>query len=181
MFKLAIENATDQQLRAFCETTLQLELTGINDRARVEALMRTAWPNDFILVESEPVGHSEQIEPVTPKPDMVFDTGRDDGPPVSLKILTTDMPGGKHPAHPDVNGKMIVIQRNMLVTIPYAFYHAMLNAQVAVMNQEPDRDGKPGELVPTQVTNYPMSEVTLPPKHEIDAWRERNGSRLLAA
>lgn len=182
MRKIAISQATDEQVRAFCETTLQLELVGVSTRQQLEAVMGTAWPNDYILAD-DPFGGEdhEQIEVAVPVPQKVFDTGRDDGPTVMVKILETNMPGGAHPAAPNVNGLTLVIQRGILVGIPYAFYAALQNAVVGSVHQGPDKDGKPGELITTNVTNYPMSEVQLPPRAEIDAWIARNGSRLLAA
>lgn len=181
MQKIKITDATDDQLRAFA-ISLQLDVADAKSRADLFAVLGPAWDQDFIMAEEE----DARGEAVTPIAQVSLNTGRDDGPMVQFKIMQTEMPGGKHPAHPCVNGKMLVMQRNMLIEAPYAFYLALQNAIVGVMEQGPDQrsaDGgtRPGELIATEVTNYPLSEVRLPPQSEIDAWHARNGPRLLAA
>lgn len=179
--KIDITAATDDQIRDFASTICGIDpelLAPATTRAKLLAVLSTVWTQEHITVpEPERNDQGEIVEEV---PVAQFDTGRDDGPPTRFKILQTDMPGGKHPAAPDVNGKKLVIQRNVLVTAPYAFYLALANAKVAVPHQEQGTPGLPPPDVEfTEVTNYPMSEVTLPPAHEIAAWHKRNGGRLL--
>lgn len=179
MERKQITACSDEELKVFAETVLQLDLTGANTRPKiVAALGQSGWEHDWVMVDAD---KNEEGDAVAVAAQIVYDTGRDDGPPVKLKILETDMPGGRHPAHPDVNGRMLVVQRNMTVEIPYAFYLALKNAISGSVQQGPDRDGRPGELITTNVTNYPMSEVELPTQAEIEAWHARNGSRALAA
>lgn len=186
MQKINITDATDEQIRAFA-ISLQLDEDGAiasaRDRADLMAVLGPAWSDDYIFAE-EP--DNERGAAPVPVAQVKLDTGRDDGPLVQFKILQTDMPGGKHPAHPCVNGKMLVMQRNMLIDAPYAYFLALQNARVGVVEQGQDQRGsdggmRPGDMTPTEVTNYPLSEVRLPPQHQIDAWHARNGGRLLAA
>lgn len=176
--KIEIKDATDDQIREFAETTLQVDTSEARNRAALMAAIGPAWPNDFIMI-ADPE-RDAQGEIVTPTPVHTFDSSRDDGPATTFKIMQTDMPGGKHPAAPDVNGRKLVIQRNVLVTAPYAFYLALTNAKVAVPHQDAGVPGLPApEVQFTEVTNYPLSEVVLPPAADIAAWHARNGPRLL--
>lgn len=184
MKKIDILEASDDQLREFATTAQGLDVTDAKSRADLLAILGPAWDQDYILVDD--------VTPDTgaaavPTPQVSYTAGnRDDGPMVKFKILQTDMPGGKHPAHPSVNGRMLVMQRNMLIEAPYAYFLDLQNAKVGVIEQGRDQQGadggmRPGDMTPTEVTNYPLSEVTMPPQAEIDAWHERNGGRLLAA
>lgn len=186
MQKINITDATDEQIRAFA-ISLQLDEDGAiasaRDRADLMAVLGPAWSDDYIFAEES---DGERGDTVTPVAQISLKTGRDDGPLVQFKIMQTEMPGGKHPASPSVNGKMLVMQRGMLLEAPYAYYQVLQHAIVGVVEQGADTAGadgqrRPGDLIPTQVTNYPLSEVRLPPQHEIDAWHARNGGRLLAA
>lgn len=186
MQKIKIPDATDDQIRAFANS-LQLDedgaLTKARSRADLMAVLGPAWDQDYVFAEE---ADSERGEAAIPVSQVKLNTGRDDGPLVQFKIMQTEMPGGKHPAHPCVNGKMLVMQRGMLIDAPYAYYLALQNAIVGVVEQGADTTGadgqrRPGDLIPTQVTNYPLSEVRLPPQSEIEAWHLRNGGRLLAA
>lgn len=176
MRKILIADATDDQLRQFATEILQVEVAPTAERGVVLALIQPAWGADFI---SLPEIDDDLGDDVQHEADVVFNTGRDDGPTTSFTILQTSMPGGKHPASPCVNGKMLVMQRNVRIDAPYAFYLALKNAQCGAIEQGEDQGNKPGALINVTVTNYPLSDVILPPQAEIDAWHARNGSRLL--
>lgn len=186
MQNVKITDASDDQIRAFA-ISLQLDEDGAVSKAKTRAdllaVLGPAWSMDHILAD-EP--EAERGDATTPVAQISLDTGRDDGPMVKFKIMQTDMPGGKHPASPCVNGRMLVMQRGMLIEAPYAYFLVLENAKVGVVEQGADERGadggmRPGALTPTEVTNYPLSEVVRPPQSEIDAWHARNGGRLLAA
>lgn len=178
---IEITDATDDQIREFASTICGIDpevIAPATTRAKLLAVLSTVWTQEHISVPDP--ARDAQGEIVTPTPVEVYDTSRDDGPPTTFKILQTDMPGGKHPAAPDVNGRKLVIQRNILVKAPYAFYLALNDAKVAIPHQAPGVPGLPPPDVEfTEVTNYPLSEVVLPPAADIAAWHARNGPRLL--
>jgi hypothetical protein len=180
MKTIPIGEATDGELSQFATDVLALDISGTAGRADLLAAIGQAWNLPHISV---PVDEGEGGEDAARVPLETLTTGRDDGPLVMLKILPTDMPGGKHPAVVELVGGTgpKVIQRNMLVGIPYAYYLILQNAKPGVVDQGPEQNGRPGDLITTTVTNYPLSEVQLPPQHEIEAWHERTKNRLLAA
>lgn len=182
MKRIPITEATDDQLRIFAETVQGLDISTCRTRADLMGVIGPTWEQDEIPVDDS---EAELGASVKPQAQIVLDTGRDDGPTVQFKIIQTEMPGGKHPAAPSVNGRTLVMQRNMRIDAPYAYFLVLQNAIVGSVVQGPDQRGtdgamRPGDLIPVEVTNYPLSEVVLPPAHEIEAWHQRNGSKELA-
>lgn len=172
-----IEEATDDQLRSFLTTFLQIEVgPTVNSRAKLLAELSRAWKQPFIHV-GEDAELVLQDSDVAPSP-VVKDLSAlyQDDPKVELVLDTTAYPGGEEPASPNVNGKMLVIQRGVKVRVPYRFYDALLNAFEDKTVQDPN---DPGKLVVTRVSNFPMREVKLPPQAEIEAWFERTKDKVL--
>lgn len=175
MKELKITAATDQQLRDFLTTNLQIEgVTATSTRAQLMALLGPVWKNDMIFVEDD--GSSITGEVVVPDAKFRYATGRDDGPPTRVTIMQTGGINGKHPAHPSVNGRKLVIQRNVPVDIPYAFFLALDNA---VQTKITDTGDGSKAYDRTNFTDYPMKDVVKPPQSEIDDWHRRNGNRVL--
>lgn len=167
---IPIADASDSQIREFLTTFLQVEVGAASSRAELLAQLSKAWQQEHIVVldEGELELSDEQI--VTPEVQAKDLTTRyQDDPAVELKIGKTGYPGGEHPASPRVNGRQIVIQRDVLVKVPYRFYLALLNSY----EDQTRADPKTGHPVVTRVTNFPLFDVKLPPQSEIDAWHER--------
>lgn len=176
--KIPLEDATDAQLRDHLTTFLQVELDDkVQTRAQLLAALATAgWTQPHIFVAEEPAMElaSEQI--VTPQAQARDLTARyEDDPVVELRIGKTGYPGGEHPASPIVNGRRLVIQRDVLVKIPYRYYLVLANA-----HEDQTRADPKGHPVTTRVTNFPLHDVKLPPQAEIDAWHERTKDAVAA-
>lgn len=180
MLKIKITDASDDQIRSFA-LSLQLDedgaITNAKGRADLLAVLGPAWDQDYIFAEADeaPV----QVQSAVRFAQHVKDFGPEFGPMTTFKIMTTEMPGGKHAAGPTVNGKMCKIDRGVLVSTNYAFYEALKHATGSIVEQAPDKDGKPGELVIIDASNYPMSEQQYPSDEELAEWHRKYGSREL--
>lgn len=191
MQTIPISEASDEQLRACATLILGIDDDAVRgaDRPTLMALISPArpqtWEEGTIKVPDAPPPPAQtgQVEAVAPKADLTFLENLTEvfGPLTRFKIISTNMPGGNHPAHPCVNGKQIVLQRNMLIDAPYAFYVALINAKVGDPYEVPGEHGKPPTVAYAEITNYPLTDVVLPPQEAIDEWRARTADKLLAA
>ncbi len=184
MKQVPITDASPAELRAFAE--LKLGIDGISpamNRNTLIARITPAWPHDYIEVEETEEQHGDaaplaQAAPSMPEPQQRLKGGAGaNDPKVRLKIATTSLPGGKHPVTVAVNGQTKVIQRNMVVDLPYRFYLALINAQVGDVSQ----DDATGEITATEHTNYPMTVILMPGEDEIAAWHARTDNQLMPA
>jgi hypothetical protein len=193
MQKLLIEDASTPQLAAFAGT---LDLADVpNDRPGIIAkLIEAGYSNDFIFVAPEaPVGAPEALaEPLmqameggevpAEMPTSGFthwtksEPGKPPCPMVTLKVLSTERPGGNEPAHPIINNSPpLVIQRNKLVRIPWDFYEVLRQAGGTALL--PNGDNK--DFVRQDYREYPMEVAQMPTKAQVDAWREWDGQHEL--
>ncbi len=180
-----ITDATDQQLRDFCELQ-QLDVSDAKSRADLLGILGPVWEHDYITTVSTPepaedeafatAQQTQAVEPVVTGA-RAGGIGAND-PVVTVRIGHTPMPGGKDPVPLGHNGRTLVIQRNMNVALPYRFYLLLLDA----IRQEVTQHEKTGELEVMDVTNYPMQVIgALPSDEEIAAWHERVDNELLPA
>lgn len=182
MQKIKITDATDEQIRAFANS-LQLDEDGAianaKGRADLMAVLGPAWEADYIFAEADeaPVQTSSTMQLAQ----HVKDFGPEFGPLCTFRVMTTEMPGGKHAAGPSVNGKTCKIDRGILVSTNYAFYEALRNATGSVVEQGPDKDGKPGEMIVIDASNYPVSDYQAPSDAALAEWKRNYGSHELGA
>lgn len=169
--KVAIDDASDDQLRSFATGYLQLELDDkVKTRAQIIAAIDKAWKNPFVLVQQGLQPVSTQAQAPEPKAQFIgFLAKYRDDPPVELTIGKTGYPGGDKPVPVNVNGGNIVIPRGRAYVIPYRFYLALCNAHSVDVTQDP----KTMELQFNQTTNYPLQNIKLPPQADIDAWHKK--------
>lgn len=169
--KVAIEDASDDQIRSFATGYLQLELPKDCDtRAKMLAAIDKAWKSPFILVEQgiQPVAGQTE-EPKRATQFIGFLAKFRDDPPVELEIGMTSYPGGDKPVPVNVNGANLVIPRGRPYVIPYRFFLALANAHHVDVTQ----DAETLQLQFTKTTNYPLTGVKMPPQEEIDAWHKK--------
>jgi hypothetical protein len=174
MKKLPIHEASDAQIEAFVDT-LQLDRTGITGRSNLLALLATAHEDDFIFVNDVVIDLGGQDDEALPEPQQTpsFGTAYESDPKWRVVLGTTDMPGGKQPVPVGVNGKVVVIQRNMTVDVPHRFYLALQSAVRGTVTQ----DAKTREIIEGQITNYPITQILkAPSEQEIADWEKRTGS-----
>lgn len=189
MISIPIAGATEQQLRDFADVQ-QYDISSVRpgDIGGLLAVIGAAWPGDSILAvapEFDTVAAASPFAQETPvsiiaQNSLTGGTGAND-PKVIIKIGQTPYPGGKDPVPLGHNGKTVVLQRNLLTELPYRYYLVLLDAMRGDLTQEEDKDGKMGELLDTEFTNYPLQQVTLPSPEEIRAWHERTDNVLMPA
>lgn len=179
MKKLPITEASDEQLKTFAQTVLQIENVSNKRGEILAALQQGGWTQDHILVDGHEMDAGSDVLAQFEEPEEDFAPFAKvkgfgywkDGPMVVLKIMSTDRPGGNEPAAPSVNGSApLVIQRNQLVQIPYDFYLVLKNC---VGTKVEPGEKVTDELVRTDYTDYPLSDVQLPSRAEIAAWQAR--------
>jgi hypothetical protein len=184
MKKIPISEASDEQIAWFAKNVQQIADVPAKRGPLLAALVQSGYDDDFILVEGDDQTDDNQdivqLQQPSPKvakmPAAGFGYWRG-SPMVTLKVLPTDRPGGNEPAHPSINGSpCLVIQRNVLVEIPYDFY--------LVLKQAGGTKMLPGEkptdpLIEVDYYEYPMVDVTLPSPAEIAAWQKKTGSNEL--
>lgn len=190
MQTIPITSASDDQLRACATLILGIDEDAVRnaaDRPSLMALISPArpqtWEEGTIRIPDAPppLAQTGQLESITPTADVTLFSHltEDFGPMTRFTIISTNMPGGNHPASPIVNGRLLVMQRNMRIEAPYAFYLALRNANIGAPYEIDNGQGKPPGIGYADVTNYPLSDVIEPPKDEIAAWHAKNGKRLL--
>lgn len=182
--KIPIADATDQQLREFCELQ-QLDGWAGGSRAELLAIIETAWAQDWVFVasaspeldEDEAAAAAQQVQAAVPLGLRVTGgTGAND-PIFVVRIGNAPVPGGDQPVPVGVNGKTVVLQRNMTVELPARYFYALESA----IREEVTQDQKTGELNTMQVTAYPVQVITRPSDSELREWRERTDNELLPA
>lgn len=182
--KKLIHEASDTEIRDYAVNVKQVDIAGCDTRAKLMAALGPVMEDEFITVPDEEkivqLGQTAPVKPNIPTSERVVG-GFDYGPIVYLKIMETEGVGGKHPATPSVNGREIPVSRSVLVGIPYSHYEVLAHSYNGSPSQA-DADGdSPKPIEYTHVTNYPLSEVRMPPQDEIDAWLTETGKRELGA
>lgn len=183
--KIPIEDATDDQLREFASLVLALDSTKLGNRQTMLGLIQAAWPQDFITkqVEVDALGQvqdQKSVQDILPQQRLRGSIDEDE-PRVTVRIMQTEMPGGRDPVPIGVNGVTVVAQRNMDVSMPYRFYLALLNAVRTVVDQIPDPSNpRMRETIEIQVTNYPVTVVKPADPDAVKAWFERTKDLELA-
>jgi hypothetical protein len=190
MQRIKIEDASTDQLRAFAKDIQQIEKVPTDRSKVIAALIESGWEKDFITIAGGAPGgveeaaddfQPEQFVQATPLREEVirFSSVKGFGfwkksPMVICRIMSTDRPGGKEPAHPIINNSPpLVIQRNKLVEIPYDFY--LVLRQAGGTKIEPGADAK-DPLVETDYQEYPMTDIQLPSPEAIAKWQAHTGS-----
>lgn len=175
--KIPLADATDDQLRDFAELTLQLDVTGTSDRSNLLSLIQTAWPQDFLMAEEAAEASDEQTQKIAPHADRIAGGIGDNDPKVILVVREDDKPGGKEPVALGVNGRTIVLQRNVRVEVPYRFYLNLRDAAYGSVVQDPVTK----EAVETQSPRYNIVVESLPTPAEIAEWHARVDDLVMPA
>jgi len=183
--KIPIADASDDQLREFASLVLALDATKLGDRGAMLGLIQAAWPQEYITrqVQVDEQGNVQDqnvVQEILPQQRLRGSIDEDE-PRVTVRIMQTEMPGGRDPVPLGVNGVTVVAQRNMDVSMPYRFYLALLNAVRTVVEQIPSPDNpRMRDTIEIQVTNYPVTVVKPADPAAVAAWFERTKDMELA-
>lgn len=152
--KIAIEDATEEQLRTFASETLGISISPTAKLPAVRAKIRAAWDKAEILVEAG----EETPEAPSPedKPKAKKAKAHDGEKMVTVHIGVTQGKDGKEAVPVGVNGKVMLIPRGKNVEIPISYYQVLQNA----IRQEYDTD-EDGNIIPEprEVMQYPVQLV----------------------
>lgn len=181
MKRVPIEDATDIQISDYCEATGLAPDQGMS-RAGLLALLSTVHELPWVLAADVPEGiadaFAEQIEMTTAEPQQRLEGGIGDrDPKVRLKIAKTSYPGGTLPVAVGVNGRVVVIQREMTVDLPYRYLHALENAVIAEVTQNLNT----GEITESHLSNYPVQILVHPDGADLREWRARVDDEVMPA
>lgn len=149
MKKVPIESASATQLAEFAENVLGLD--GVNYRLGVDkivSMMRVAsYDKDFIEIGA-PEADITRIEPPANQNGRRMAT---------IRIYTSEKPGGSEPVQVAVNGRRMDIPRDRDCTIPWEYYHVLSNAKKLIYRTDDNGILLPGK--PDEVHEYPFSLI----------------------
>ena len=169
MIRIPIARATDAQIRDFCDVQ-QLELSKTT-RSAMLATLSAAWEHDYLLAPapdpSEAAGERERVSP-TAQQRVSTGLGEDD-PKWLVEIGETEMIGGKDPVPVGVNGRAVVLQRNMRIELPHRYKLALDLA----IRETVEQDERSHEISTSRVRNYPLTVLEKPSEEAILAWEKR--------
>lgn len=165
--KLAIKDATPQQLRDFAREHLGIQLPPNAKDETLLAKIKQAWNQEHIFVAepeeqenppknsverkaADPAQQAPAVKPLEKGGDPRVNTK------VTIHIGVTEAPGGDRPVEVAVNGQAMLIPRGEDVEIPWPYYHVLQNA----VQDKYDVDDN-GNIIPEprKVPLYPVSRV----------------------
>ena len=152
--KIPISEATEQQLRDFASTHLQLDIHHNAKLETVRSKVEQAWDKDEIFVDAP-----EEADMSGQAPQPVLNSQQPCPPGfVRIRIHQTEEPGGDEDVPIGVNGKINLVQREKDVTIPHEYYEALTRAIEYRYEMLPD--GVNMNPVPRQIQKYPHSVIS---------------------
>ncbi len=156
MERIEIDKATAEQLRAFGDQVLGLELGGRENRqTMIGKMAEVGYGLEFIsLPPSAPVpsGGPRQNGAFSVRPNIKG------GNEVRIIIHTQDVPGGDRPVQVGVNGKLMLIPRGREVWVPEAYVEVLDHAEENIYSEYSPNDGGLGGLkAPRVFKSYPFS------------------------
>lgn len=181
MRTIAIAEATEEQLRQFCQDSLGLSVHPSAKRETIISRIRGAQHQgdsiEILVDDIEPATGAAPPQGEV-KPDVTLEAPEVAaeeqtelqrlGAPekVMVNISMTDEPGGKDPVPVGVNGRVMLIPRNKNVEIPFPYFEALNKAVTYVYDPGPDGLGL--EPIPRKVKVYPVSLVSQVPQAVLD-------------
>jgi hypothetical protein len=168
MIRIPIATATDAQIRDFCDVQ-QVELTNTS-RSGMLATLSAMWEHDHILAPgAEPGDEMDAREKVQPVAQQIVSTGLGENDPKWLvEIGETEMIGGKDPVPVGVNGRAVVLQRNMRIELPHRYKIAL---DLAV-RETVEQDERTHEISTSRVRAYPLYIHERPSDADIAQWEK---------
>lgn len=175
--RVAIADATEQQLRDFAIQIMGISLDTKAKPAEIRSAIARVWtePNIPVMVAPAPAEAPKGDAPLPPinhtakasSKAMVDRTSGMD-PKVRLVIHRQEGKGGDRDLPVSVNGATILIPRGKQVEVPYRYFLALKNAVQTIVEQ----DEITLEEIRRDVPSYPFEVASggMPSQAEIDAW-----------
>ena len=179
--KVRFDEASPKQLRQFASETLGIQIAENCNLGTCQAKVREAWKPDFILLLDD----TAPAEPAGASPPTQETAGVDGPKPgyVRIVINETEAPGGADRVKLGVNGKAMLIDRNVPSDIPRPYYLVLLEAYEH--RYEMMEDGKSMNPVPRKIARYPFSLIAIGPLSQEEkatqARQEKERASLAAA
>lgn len=147
--KIALAQASEEQLRTFAETHLGISLPQGAKIETLRAKVAAAWNKDEIIIQSD-AQNQAQSEGRRAAPASASN-GK-----VKLIIQRTDDAGGDEPVPVGVNGRVMLVPRGEEVEIPKSYFEVLKNAVKHIY--EPLKDGGMNPI-PRKVAMYPYQVI----------------------
>jgi hypothetical protein len=203
MKKIPIGEATQPQLRAYCETVLGLELPRIANNGQLIAKIEAAQPGTTHVLVDEVVESPAQAQAevntaaanAAAAEQKVVDTTDIEtklagmsakeaaqhhyDPKIDIYIPQSAEAGGDREVPVSVNGMQWTIKRDQWITVPYRVFEALRHA----METKYDHTNNDiGQMVVTErnVPSYSFNTKNEPSEAEVEAWRRRTETVELA-
>lgn len=175
---ISMDEATEEQLRAYVTNFLNIEL-GSGDDART-AIARAQPDATFIFVlEQEAVVAHAADAPAgedTGAGGMLGSLGRDDPKWVlNIPIVESDDNSGKNDVLVGVNGRAWQIKRGVDVTVPHRVVIALDNAIADQVRHDDE-----GNVSITKAKRFSYQTIERPSAAEIAAWDQKVGAEFCA-
>lgn len=172
MDKLMMVDATDEQVRSFARTFLQLDGADALAIKPLRTKVTEVWPQDFIWMARSP--EPIQItQPTGAAPTILVDvkaagagiaasSSRTD-PVVVLTIQKVAGPGGSDPVYLNVNGSAMHVARGKPQKVPYRYFEDLKHTVQRIV----DQDERSGVIRSEDVQRFPLMVHEMPTEDEI--------------
>lgn len=153
MQTIEIAKATVEQLRAYAESVMGLDLSGSETRAQLRALIAAGGHEGETIAVPEPASLEAAVR-AAPRAQGQRRTNARGEEEVLILVHTNDGPHGERPVFVACNGRRMGIPRGEEVWVPQPFVNALSDAEMMVYAKV-DRGLGEGRLV----KRFPFSYV----------------------
>lgn len=161
MDRVLLSQATADQLRAFAELSLGLDVPAKATTPVLIALIGTTGYNqETIPVLNTQPKQTGKMRPVAPRTMEEATTPEPDGQErVAIIISRTEEPGGDRPVELGVNGSIMLVPRGARVEVPKPYVEVLQHAVKDVFEPAYDAQGRLAGMnpIPRKVPAYPWS------------------------
>lgn len=183
MDKLDLKDATDEQIRTFARSFLNLDGADSDAIKTVRKNLEGIWPQGFIWIAREPAPVTV-FAPAPAAPALtpaqieakagagIAPTSSKLDPIVVLTISKTDAPGGKEPVYLNVNGNAIHIARGIKQEVPYRFWTDLVQTIQRIWNW----DERENQMTYEDVLRFALNIHRFPSEEEVFEFMRRDAA-----